>query len=318
MLRNDVLCIGSATLDNFLTTERKLASIKIGDKVLVKSTESHTGGGGTNSAAALAKLGLKVKILTKVGDDHAGEIIKHELKRYRIKDITKSYSKKNTDLATIISSTKQRDRIIYVHKGASRDLSEHDFTKSKIKTKWIYLATLVGKSFNTAKKIAIYAKKKKIKLLFNPSLYLAKRGKNFLKPVLEATTVIVLNKEEAQVLLKSKAPIKKLLLMLHKLGPETVIITDGIKKMYAYDKKIIYYLTPPDIKVIHTAGAGDAFTAGFLAGIIKKYSIEDALQLGQVNSMSIIQHIGTKNKLLTEKEARKSMKKYKIKVYKTN
>ena len=34
--RYDVLCIGSATLDNFLTTDCSLKSVKLGDKVLVK------------------------------------------------------------------------------------------------------------------------------------------------------------------------------------------------------------------------------------------------------------------------------------------
>jgi len=36
--------------------------------------------------------------------------------------------------------------------------------------------------------------------------------------------------------------------------------------------------------------------------------------LAQVNSTSVIQHVGTKNKLLTEKEGKQLMKKHKIKV----
>ncbi|HLC52345.1 MAG TPA: hypothetical protein VJI98_03835, partial [Candidatus Nanoarchaeia archaeon] len=54
--------------------------------------------------------------------------------------------------------------------------------------------------------------------------------------------------------------------------------------------------------------------SGFLAGIIKKYSFEDALRLGQVNSSSVIQYVGTKNKLLTEKEAKEAIRKHRIKV----
>jgi sugar/nucleoside kinase (ribokinase family) len=73
-------------------------------------------------------------------------------------------------------------------------------------------------------------------------------------------------------------------------------------------------ITPPSVKVIHTAGAGDAFTAGFLAGIIKKYKFENTLCLGQVNSTSVVQHIGTKNKLLNEKEAQAMIKKFRMKV----
>lgn len=313
MFRSDVLCVGSATIDNFLTIGRPLSKIRLGDKVLVKSLEKHSGGGATNAAATLAKLGLKVKVLTKLGHDHGAEFILKELKDYKIKNVCLHQSKKNTDSATIISSTKERDRIIYVHKGASLDLTKTDFKKSQLNTKWIYLASLMGKSFQVINFIAQH-KSKKTKILFNPSLYLARKGKKYLGTVLKATEVLVLNKEEAQALLKNKSNNFLLLLEgLQQSGPKTVIITNGNKRLHALHKNKVYTLLPPKVKIIHTAGAGDAFTAGFLAGMIKNYSFEDALRLGQVDSTSVIQHIGTKNKLLTESEAKKSIKKYKIK-----
>ena len=316
--RYDVLCVGSATLDNFLTTDCSLKSVKLGDKVLVKKIEKHSGGGATNSAAALSKLGLKVKLLSKLGNDHDAEFILRELKQYNLKNVCLHPSKHNTDVSTIISCPhKDRDRIIYVHKGASRDLSVNDFKKSQLKAKWIYLASLMGKSFQTGKEIAQHAKKKKIKLLFNPSLYLAKKGKKYLKLVLEATTLLVLNKKEAQVLLGTKTnSYKELLMGLYELGPETIVISNGRKMTYAFHDDNFYSILPTDIKVIHTAGAGDAFTSGLLAGMIKKYSFEDALKLGVANSLSVIQHVGTKNKLLNEREAKLMMKKYRLKVVK--
>ena len=133
--------------------------------------------------------------------------------------------------------------------------------------------------------------------------------------MLRATTLLVLNKEEAKALLKTHTKsVKGLLSSLQKLGPKAVIITDGAKRTSALLKGKIYNLTPPKVKVVHTAGAGDAFTAGFLAAVLNKHSFVDALRIGQVNSLSVIQHVGTKNKLLTEREAHKLIKKYKIKV----
>ena len=202
-----------------------------------------------------------------------------------------------------------------MHKGASLDLNVNDFKKSQLKAKWLYLATLMGRSFQTAKSIAEYAKKKKINLLFNPSLYLAKKGRKALHPILKATTILVLNKEEADALMqKNVHSINALLLGLNNLGPKTIVITNGPKKICALHDNKIYSLSPPNITVVHTAGSGDAFTAGLLAGIIKDYSFADALRLGQVNANSVIQHIGTKNKLLTEREALNLFKKYKINV----
>ncbi len=317
--KDDVLCVGSATLDQFLTIEQPLSKVKLGDKVLVKSLETHSGGGATNSAAALSKLGLKVKILTKLGIDHAADFILKELKQYRIKNLCRHLSHKQTDQSVILHSIQEKDRIILVHKGASEDLSEDDYSKLFLRVKWIYLASLLGKSFQTAQEIAVYAQKKKINLLFNPSLYLAQKGKKVLKLVLNASTLLVLNLEEAQALLKTKSvnP-KKLLINLNHCGPKTVVITNAEKKIYGFHQNQFYLVLPPKVKMVHTAGAGDAFTSGLLAGIIKEYSFEDALRVGLVNAAAVIQGIGTKNHLLTEKEALTQIKKYKIKIIKTD
>ncbi|MFH1683237.1 MAG: carbohydrate kinase family protein, partial [Candidatus Woesearchaeota archaeon] len=86
------------------------------------------------------------------------------------------------------------------------------------------------------------------------------------------------------------------------------------KKLFALAENKIYSLIPPDIKVIHTAGAGDAFTAGLLAGIIRNYSFEKALRIGQANASSVIQHLGTKNKLLTLKEAEQFIHQHKMRI----
>ena len=312
----DTVCIGSATVDHFLTIEQPFTSLHLGDKVLVTAKESHSGGGATNVGAGVATLGLNVKILAKVGQDMEAKFIRRDMQKYGIKNLCRHTSTKNTDFSTIISSTKEKDRLILVHKGASQDLNRHDFDKRQLQARWIYLSSLLGKSMEIGKEIARYAQQEKIRLLFNPSLYLAKKGKSFLKPILDAASMLVLNLEEAQALVNTSSKDQELLLFrLQKTGPKTVIITNGAKKLYALHEQKVYSLTPPNVKVVHTAGAGDAFTAGVLAGMLKNYLFEDALRLGQVNAGSVVQHIGTKNKLLTEKEAKEQMRQFKIKVY---
>ncbi len=313
----DVLTIGSATVDHFLTIDQPFSSIKAGDKILVKHVETHSGGGATNAAAALSTLGLKVKTLTKLGKDHDAEFILQELKKYNVENICRHRSRHHTDSATLISSTKEKDRIIFVFKEASRDLCLPDFKKEHLQVKWIYMGSLMGKSFEVGITVARYAQQNKVSLLFNPSLYLANKGKKYLQPILRVTTILVLNLEEAQAVLHtSSSKVEFLLQQLQRLGPSIVIITNGEKPLHALFHRMIYSLQPPKVKVVHTAGAGDAFTAGFLAGIIKKYSFEDALRLGQVNALSVIQHLGAKEILLDERGAWKWVKKFRIAVSK--
>ena len=314
--RFDVLCIGSAVVDHFLETKEKFKDIKLGDKVLVKDLEVHSGGGATNAAAALSKMGLRVKMLTKLGMDKEADFILNEMKSYGVKNICLHRSKKGTNFSALISSEKEKDRVIYAYKGASKDLTINDFKKSQLRARWIYLGSLMGKSLQTAKQIVKNARKKKVKIFFNPSLYLAK-NRRILKTILKTTEVLTLNKEEAQALLGRKTnSYKPLLQGLHRLGPKMVIVTNGPKTAYAFYNGCFYSITPPVVKVKNTAGAGDSFNSGLLAGIIKKYSFEDSLKFGMANSLSVIQHVGTKNKLLTEKEALQVIKKHKIKVKK--
>ena len=192
-------------------------------------------------------------------------------------------------------------------KGASDYLKWNDVPKKQLKTKWIYMATMLGESSNTCKKITAYAKKNNIKLLFNPSTYLAEKGKNYLRPILSCANILILNKKEAKLLLKTKTDnIKKILEALLNLGLGIVVVTEGKKGVHAYDGKIIYFIEAPKVKrVVSTTGAGDAFASGFLAGIIKKQDVEHALKIGNANAGSVIQYYGTKNKLLSYAQARR-------------
>ena len=158
-------------------------------------------------------------------------------------------------------------------------------------------------------KLASYASKNNIKIAFNISPYLAKKGKKFLGNILKKTSILILNKEEAELLSGKKDKVGNLLKNLSKLGLSIVAITDGEKGVYAYDKKNMYYGKPHNVKIVETTGAGDAFASSFLSGIIKKNDIKFAIDLGMTNAESVIQHHGAKEILLTYSEALKAMKK---------
>jgi sugar/nucleoside kinase (ribokinase family) len=91
-----------------------------------------------------------------------------------------------------------------------------------------------------------------------------------------------------------------------------VIITNGSKILYALDGEEVYSLLPSKVKVVHKAGAGDAFTAAFLGAYIKGHNFGECLQLGQANAGSVIQAKGVKHRLLSEKEALEAVRSGKI------
>jgi len=306
----DIIAVGSATLDVFVETDIKYVRCRhkvdeyhfpAGSKILVKHLEFSTGGSGMNTAVSFARLGLKTAYLGKIGTDNAAREIITELKKEKVDtSLIKQNNSYTTGYSTIIDA-RGEDRTIFAYKGSISTLAFDEIDRKKLaKTRWIYMSTLIGKSFNTAKQIAKFARKKDIKLAFNASPYLAEKGVKQLSTILKNTDLFVLSREEAELLTKKKKQPEQLK-SLQKFGIEYIAITDGSKAIFASHNRIetvLYKITPKRAKVKETTGAGDAFASALLAGIIKTNNFPYSLQLAVTNAQSVIQHRGAKNILL--------------------
>lgn len=206
----DFITIGSSTIDAELYLDNNAKNAKIqnnnlsfplGEKVLVDNVHFSTGGGSINPAYAIKNLGYKVGVITCIGNDGNGELILNELDKSNIKFLGHN-SKFYTNYSVIIDG-RFKDRVILVNKSSSKYLDYSRLMKNKEKplSKWYYIATVTGKSFQTTKKLVNYAKSNNIKIAFNPTNYLAERGHNYLKDILKNTNLLVLNKIEAILLL---------------------------------------------------------------------------------------------------------------------
>jgi len=319
----DVICVGSSTIDVFAKTkfselikimdskgETDLLAYPTGAKILIEELNFTTGGGGTNAAVSLSRLGNKVAYLGKMGNDENSDFVIQSLKQEKVDSLAVCDKKGKTGYSIILDSI-NHDRTILTYKGSNNNLKFNEISIKKLKTKWFYFSTMLDESYDTLEKLAAFAKKNNIKIAFNASSYLAKKGFIFLKNILSKTDIFVLNKDEAELLTKKKN-IKEQLKSINKSGAKIVVITDGKNNFYAFDGNYIYSSKPTKIKVIETTGAGDAFASSFLAGMIKKNNIEFALNLASVNAESVVTHHGAKNKLLKYNEALIRAKKEKI------
>lgn len=294
----DVVSFGSALVDLFVNTgvaEKKgFMYYPLGEKIQINELRFDIGGGGTNTAVAFSRLGLKTGYVGKIGDDESGKKVLNLLKKEKIKFLGKIEKNQITGHSIILDS-KGGERTILIYKGINDTISIKDV--KKFKTKWIYFSSSAGKSFQTKKELAGTLKKSGTKIAFNPSSYLIR--KENLTYLLKITDILVLNKEEAQLLVGKKE--KDLLKGLRNLGPKVVVITDKNKLVSCYDGNKKYFLKPNKIKVVERTGAGDAFSSGFVAGQIAGKSIEESLKLGLKESEAVIQNFGAKTDLIREK-----------------
>lgn len=313
MVKFDIISVGSGLVDAFVYTNlpevHKEMCYKVGSKIAVPEMKFYTGGGGTNTAVSFSKLGLKTGWLGKIGKDTNGEMILKELSKNRVVFLG-CKGKENTGFSVILDS-KEHERTVLTYKGASDTLKISEVNFNKLKTKWFYFSSMAGSAFEVQKKLVEFAKKNKIKIAFNPSSYLTEKGAQHLKKIMENTEIIILNEEEAKMLILEG----DLFSGLHKLGPKIVCITYGPKGNEVSDGKNRYLSLPHNIKIKERTGAGDAFASAFVAGYIKtKGDIKFAIQAGSLNAESVVMIPGAKNGLLTWKELEKKIKTSPVKI----
>lgn len=308
MLDNfDVVCVGNAKIDTFLTLHEnshlRLAQetnelcIKFGEKIAVDKAELLLGGNAANVSVGTSRLGLKTKIIAEIGKDEFAQ------------KIINSLNKENVDTANVIQTEGQQSSFstIINYKGERTIFSEHvkrlhDFNFENISTKWIYLTSLGEDWTNAYNKTVDFIKREKCLLAFNPGTLQIKSGKNSISNALLVTNLLFVNKEEAEELLgyqHGQKDIKNLILDLQKLGPKIVAITDGKNGSFAMDNKgNVIEKNIDETEAVEKTGAGDAYSSGFLSALINNLPIEKAMEWGTKNSASVIKKIGATAGLL--------------------
>ncbi len=306
--RYDVISVGSATIDCFVNLPGGFGKIRPGSKILIDSISLLTGGGGTNVAVGLKRLGMKVGYIGEVGDDHSAHIIRKELEEEGVDFLVKQHSRHETAYSVILEP-KGKDRAILVYKGAASYLHREEVRDINKSADWFYFASVIGSSLKTMYSLANHAKKNRIKVFFNPSSYMIEKRKKEMEKLLSVATILSVNKEEAQKLVKSRSDDpKRLLEKMFSRASCICIITDGKRGAYVYDGENFIHRKARKVKTVDTTGAGDSFNAGFLAGYLqredfsRKKRLERALRSGLYNAESVIRHVGAKEGLLTRRK----------------
>jgi sugar/nucleoside kinase (ribokinase family) len=309
-MKPDLLSIGDATIDTFMTpiesetmckidTKECLICFSYGDKIPVKNLEISIGGNAGNNAVGVERLGVNSAIVLTLGDDNIGNLIIEKLKKEGV-DLTYVIQQPGTmsNTSTVINYSGERTIFVY-HAPRS-----YEFPVALPVTPWVYL-TSMGESFKPFYNHMIewLTKNPTVKMAFNPGSWQLRDGYESIKDIMSLTYMIYVNREEAEKLTsfgRSEGKDREILIALQKLGPKVCIITDGAAGALAYDSingKFLKVAVLP-VDAYERTGAGDAFGSGSLSAIIHGKTLEEALLWGTVNSASVIGYTGPQKGLL--------------------
>jgi ribokinase len=303
----DVITLGSATVDVFADTDSELIRIEtrtrkeeliafpLGSKLLMRELVMTTGGGGTNAACCMARLGCRTAFLGKIGVDVNGDHVCSQLESDGVDFI--GAREGQTGFSVVLDSIHD-DRTILAFKGINDHLHPHDMPSTD--SRWLYISSLMGESFGT---LLGWISGTASRVALNPSNYQVELGLTTLAPLLARVDILVMNREEACKLLgldyHESPPVAHLLTRLRTHSRWLAIITDGADGVHVTDGNTYWRGMPASHLVVReTTGAGDAFASTLTAMLIQGEPIREAIHLAMTNAESVLAERGAKQGLL--------------------
>ncbi len=263
------------------------------------------GGGGSaaNVSVGTSRLGIKSGYIGKVGMDSFGSTLLEEIRRDGVDVSRVKIALDGATGFTIIIINKKGQVIMYGFKGVSDKLMSNE-----LDAKYIGSANhlhITGLRLKTAVSAAKIAKKNGVPVSFDPGRLMSALGLQRLQPLLKLCDVLLLNSSEANNLTNASDH-HEAAKILNKIVP-TVIIKMGEKGVYTKSGDLEFTLKAHKINVVDTTGAGDAFSAGFITGLLEGKSLKEAVTFANAVAALKITKIGARS-LPTRKEVEQFIK----------
>lgn len=339
------LTVGGATVDSIaiIASERiermtmrnantSFLLLEEGRKTEALEISNHCGGGAVNAAVAMARLGLDVSVIIKLGQDERADMI---LSRLASEGVSTRWAVRDPRLptgASVFISSHDRDAVIFTFRGANTLLEPADLREDAFGVDLVYVASLSNESADRFPDIIAKAKANGAFVATNPGI---RQVTSRPEPLLEALPhidILSLNRKEADALVPAlvarfgeggpSLPLKRgeeppplvarglsgggfemslcrFFAALRALGLARGVITDGAAGAVGFSGTALVHCPSLKVPVAGTAGAGDAFGATCAAWLAQGADLGEALRAGVVNASSVLGYADTQTGLLS-------------------
>lgn len=291
MTRFDVVGFGALNVDKLFKVNR-IASAE--EESFVTGFEESCGGSAANTMVGLARLGCKVGFIGKVAEDGEGKILFEDFRVESVDTngiIMAKHGRSGTAMGFV---DKRGERALYVAPGVNDTIEFDEIDKGYVfQTRFLHLTSFVGEeSFQTQRRL-VETLPKTVKVSLDIGELYARKGLRGLEPIMSRTFVMMPNAKELQILTK-KADYKRNTEVLLEKGVKIVAVKLGSKGCYVTDGKESSMVEGFKVKVVDTTGAGDAFCAGFLYGLISGKSLYECGRIGNLVASRGIMKMGAR------------------------
>lgn len=291
----DVCCVGHMCTDVLIRPVNELP--RRGELALVQSVHVRNGGCAMNTAIGLARLGIKTAMAGKVGDDEFGSFLSNVLQKEGVN--TRGLLKENGAMtsASVVTIDNSGERSILHCLGTNGTLCYEDIPVDIVmQSKILFIGgTLLLPRFDgtDAARLLKEAQAAGVITAMDTAWDASGRWMEAVAPALAYLDWFLPSVEEAEQLVGTRDP-EKLCRSFSERGVKNIVIKmgeDGCLVKPQGEEAFIIPVYPAE--KVDTAGAGDAWCAGFLAGLVKKCDAEFAAKLGNAVGAQCITEAGT-------------------------
>lgn len=291
MSRFDVIGFGALNVDKLFKVN-KLA--KAEEESFIEDYAETCGGSAANTAVGLARLGCEAGYIGKVGCDREGDVLIQDFCNEDVNTVGVVRAEKGKSGSVMGFVDKKGARALYVNPGVNDTINIDEVNaRYASQAQFLHLTSFVGEeSFQTQKKL-LDAIPDSTKVSFDPGTLYARKGYLALEPIIRKTYVLMPNVLELTLLTGEISYHKGADIMIDK-GVKIVAVKLGGDGCYVTDGCEQHLIEPFKVDVVDTTGAGDAFCAGFLYGLVNNKSLFECGRLGNFVASRCVMKMGAR------------------------
>jgi ribokinase len=299
MSRFDVIGFGALNVDKLFKVNR-IAGAE--EESFIESYAEACGGSAANTTVGLARLGCKVGFIGKVGCDKEGDLLLEDFCKEGVDTNGVIRAKHGKSGSVMGFVDKKGARALYIDSGVNDTIDPNEVSAEYVsQARFLHLTSFVGeKSFQTQKKL-LETLPAGVKVSFDPGALYARRGLAQLEPIIKKCYVLMPNAGELE-LITGKTDYCKGADFLIGRGVKIVAVKLGGDGCYVTDGRERHFIEAVKVKVVDTTGAGDAFCAGFLHGLLNDKSLYECGRLGNFVASWCIMTMGARAGLPVAKD----------------
>lgn len=303
MNSTEVLCVGIIVADHVCTPIDHVPAA--GELVLAEGMLLTSGGCAANTAVDLAKMGIRTSIVGRVGDDLFGNIVREMLTRDGVETSGVINTPGADTSQTLIIIVKGEDRRFVHTFGANARLTADDISAERLQgIKVLYVGGyLLMPNLHQDGLVQLFKKAQAagVKTVLDVGIPGPGEYTSRLTELLPHVDVFLPNDDEAQIMLGESDPCQQAL-RFHEMGAKMVVITCGEHGSFLVNDEERLESGIFKMDYVDGSGSGDAFDAGFIAGMLRGLDARGCLTMASALGASCVRSVGTTPGVFTAKE----------------